>query len=267
MHREHFTMPMIYFHRVPNNYFQFKQFRIDQDRCAMKVTTDACVLGAWVSPPEHGKILDIGTGTGLLSLMLAQRTHSMIYAIEKDAQSFLQAKKNFEESQWRDRIKVFHDDVRNFLQEDSILNPSPLEKVPKADEVKYDFIICNPPFFQNQLRSPSAEKNLARHDVALDESSLLQAVTNLLSPQGKFAVLLPYEQSKDFVRKAQLCNLFPERQLLIRNKPHNPFIRIIVIFTRNSPSKIETEILSVKNESNEYSDFFQKLLREFYLYL
>jgi len=216
----------------------------------MKVTTDACILGACAPAPDHGKILDIGTGTGLLSLMLAQRTPAMIDAIENDEQSFLQAKENVANSPWSDRINVIHEDVKNFSR-----------------EVKYDFIICNPPFFENQLHSPSFQKNQARHNLSLDSESLLDAVNKLIRSEGKFSVLLPYSQSSDFSRKAKTRELFLSGQFLIRNAPDRSFIRAIMTFEKSIPLKLKTEILSIKNESGQYSDFFQRLLKDFYLHL
>src|SRR2546421_11557996 len=121
---------------MSNSFFQFKQFRIDQDRCAMKVTTDACILSAWAPIPPAGNFLDIGTGTGLLALMMAQRSAGIIDAIELHEESFLRAKENVEASRWRDRIHIIHSDAKLF-----------------RPNKKYDFIICNPPFFQNQLKT------------------------------------------------------------------------------------------------------------------
>jgi tRNA1Val (adenine37-N6)-methyltransferase len=235
---------------MANDYFEFKQFRIDQDRCAMKVTTDACILGAYAPAKESKRILDIGTGTGLLALMLAQRTQGIIDVIENDESSFLQAKENVLQSPWHDRINVIHCDLRDF-----------------DPEKKHDFIICNPPFFENHLRSASIQKNQAKHDLSLDYATLLDSVTRLLDPSGFFTVLLPYNQSQSFVRSAEVRKLHISKQLLIRNRPDKSFIRMVMIFSFLPSIKIETEILSIKNESGEYSDFFHRLLKDFYLHL
>ena len=235
---------------MSNSYFEFKQFRIGQDRCAMKVTTDACILGAYSPAPDEGTILDIGSGTGLLALMLAQRTQAIIDAVELDASAFLQLEENIETSKWKHRVQAIHADIKNY-----------------ESQKKYDFIICNPPFFSKQLQSPTAEKNRARHDVSLDADVLLHSVQRLLAPQGKFSVLIPYDRLNDFTRKAKLHQLQLSKQLLIRTRPDKPFIRAILVFEDKEVMKIETEILSVKNESSEYSDFFHRLLRDFYLYL
>jgi tRNA1Val (adenine37-N6)-methyltransferase len=235
---------------MSNTFFEFKQFRIGQDRCAMKVTTDACILGAYSPAPDAGTILDIGSGTGLLALMLAQRAHAMIDAVELDASAFSQLRENIESSKWKSRIQAIHTDIKSY-----------------APHTKYDFIICNPPFFSNQLQSPTTEKNRARHDVSLDDNVLLHSVQRLLAPRGKFSVLIPYDRLNDFTRKAKLHQLQLSKQLLIRARPEKPFIRVILIFKNEEVIKTETEILSVKSESGEYSDFFGHLLRDFYLYL
>ncbi|MEP7128610.1 MAG: methyltransferase, partial [Chitinophagales bacterium] len=135
---------------MSNTYFQFKQFRIDQDQSAMKVATDACILGAATPAPADGAILDIGTGTGLLSLMIAQKCSGRIDAVELDEGSFHQATSNVQNSLWKDRINVIHSDVRTF-------HPNK----------KYDLIICNPPFFENHFKSPFLQKNKAKHAVQL----------------------------------------------------------------------------------------------------
>lgn len=235
---------------MPNSYFEFRQFRISQDRCDMKVTTDACILGAYASAPESGRILDIGAGTGLLSLMMAQRTAASIDAVELDDASYFQLQENVSESPWSARITCIHSDISTHMPS------SP-----------YDFIISNPPFFSNQLLSPDENKNRSRHDTTLDADALLHSVKQLLRDSGQFAVLFPYQQLHEFTRKAGFCHLKLSQQLLIRSRPDKPFIRVILIFQSEPPVEVKTEILSVKNESDEYSDFFRRLLQDFYLHL
>src|SRR5215831_18097201 len=132
---------------MSNAFFQFKQFRVDQDRSAMKVTTDACILGASIPVPVYGKILDVGAGTGLLSLMMAQRTQCDIDGVEVDEESYRQAHENFQNSPWSDRLKIVHDDFKKF-------NP----------DYKYDLVITNPPFYENSYRSANPALNAAKHN-------------------------------------------------------------------------------------------------------
>lgn len=235
---------------MANSFFQFRQFRLEQDQCAMKITTDACILGAWAPAPDTGNILDIGTGTGLLTCMLAQRTAAAIDAIEIDADSYRQAKENFSKTLWRDRLQLFHGDARRF-----------------ASERRYDFIICNPPFFENQLPSPSDAKNKARHSSFLSLSELAEVTDRLLDDDGKFAVLIPAERTEDFIKKAALFNLFLNKQLFIRSHPHASPFRIILVMGRKPVDSITESMLTIYESENVYSSDFTALLRDFYLHL
>src|SRR3979411_468651 len=162
---------------MSNPYFQFKKFTIQQDRCAMKVCTDACILGAWFAAkvPDYSSILDIGGGTGLLMMMLAQKSNSEIHGIELDLSSFKQMKENISQNKWKERLKVFPGDTR-----------------PYSFPMKYDFIIINPPFFENDLPSDSAEEQLAKHSKMLTLDELVGVIDKNLEPHGAFGILLPY---------------------------------------------------------------------------
>lgn len=161
---------------MSNHYFQFKQFTIHQDKCAMKVSTDACIQGAWTPiANDVVDVLDIGTGTGLLSLMLAQRNSSIhIDAIELDADAAIQAKENASASPWADRVQMMQGDVttHQFTKQ-------------------YDMVICNPPFFNNSLLGDDAQRNSVRHTISLSYDALLAVLQNVLKPTGYAAVLLP----------------------------------------------------------------------------
>jgi tRNA1Val (adenine37-N6)-methyltransferase len=236
---------------VPNSYFQFKKFRIEQDRCAMKVTTDACILGSWVPIPNQGNFLDIGTGTGLLCLMLAQRSKGEIDAVELDQESFDQAKENVERSSWSKRISIIHSDIRNF-----------------QPGKKYDFIICNPPFFQEQLKSSMSKKNIARHDETLNVSTLLQSVERLLiRPDGKLAVLFPFNQLDGFISAAGKSGLFLYQKLLICDHWQKEVTRCVMVFGCLPSSEIKTETLLIKDDLGNYTSQFIELLKDFYLHL
>jgi tRNA1Val (adenine37-N6)-methyltransferase len=218
----------------------------------MKVTTDACLLGAWAPVPSAGKFLDIGTGTGLLALMMAQRSQGIIDAIEVEEDSYDQAKENIEESRFSERITVIQADVMDYAR--AYNGPC------------YDFIICNPPFFERQLPAASPKTNIARHDVRLNAGQLLSAVKNLLKPhEGKFSVLLPFRQAKDFVSSAQTENLFLWEELLIRSKPRKAVIRCVMIFRPSPSQKIKSESLCIKDDEGHHTEMFSNLMRDFYL--
>jgi len=236
---------------MSNPYFQFKQFRVDQHNAAMKVTTDACLFGAWVARqaalmPHLNNCLDIGTGTGLLSLMIAQQSPAAIDAVEIEENAFIQAKQNFANSLWRDRLRVHHTGISDFNQGN-----------------KYDLIICNPPFHENELRSPSATINLARHDQGLTFELLVKEVDRLLSSAGLFAVLLPYYRVEEFIRIASLANLYLQNKLLVKQTEKHDFFRGVLVFGR-VPSELISEEIIIKI-GDQYSHEFSELLKEYYL--
>ena len=162
---------------MANSFFEFKQFTVHQEDCAFKVTTDACILGAYPEIPEPEKICDIGTGTGILSLMMAQKfSGAIIDAIEIDPLSAKQAGENFKSSPWDNRITVFNDSIQHFARQ---------------NKIKYDMVICNPPYFEDHLRSKDHRKNLARHNYKLSLSELAEYVKDLLTDMGYFYAILP----------------------------------------------------------------------------
>ncbi len=207
-----------------NPYFRFKQFTVQQDRSAMKVCTDSCILGAWTALhlKKERAILDIGTGTGLLPLMLAQKNGSMIDAIESDPESATQAMENTRQSKWSDRIRVIHGDV---------LHHRP--------ESLYDFIITNPPFFESDLRSPKEFKNRTKHDESLTLQEVVELIGQFLRPDGAFSILLPFHRTGYFENLALTHGFFLREKLIVRQTPaHAPF-RSICLFTREkSPAPI-----------------------------
>lgn len=244
---------------MANAYFQFKQFRIEQDRCAMKVSTDACILGAYTAQSIQQNthyVLDIGTGTGLLSLMLAQAMQAQITAIEIDENAYLQAKVNFEASKWAGRLQIFHQAVQNFS--------TPIQKTRE----KFDLIICNPPFFVDSLKSPQKEKNLARHTDSLSFEDLLNCSDRLASKNAKFIVLLPVAESlllEKELRKGNY-NFFILEKLFIEDNPNKPPHRVILTLGREEKVLVE-KILTVKDIAGSYTTDFIRLMKEYYLYL
>jgi len=237
---------------MSNSWFQFKKFRIDQGNCAMKITTDACIQGAWTPIlPTVRNVLDIGAGTGLLSLMLAQRNADIIIdAVELNPAAASQAAQNINISPWADRINIICKDIAHF-----------------ESKQPYDLIICNPPFFANSLLSPTHSKNLARHNVSLTSQQLLNIATSLLSEKGKLSLLLPYTEYLDWRKTALQCELYEAEILNIRHRPSAPVKRVVTILT---PMFVDTPTineLTIQNIDGEYTDEFKKLLADFYLNL
>ena len=230
-----------------NTHFSFKQFIIYQDQTAMKVTTDACILGAYTDVRNAKYILDIGTGTGLLTLMLSQRSEAQIDGIEIEEVSHHQALKNVEDSIFKDRIKLYHTDIQSFTTQNC-----------------FDLIVSNPPFFQNHLKAETQTRNNALHTDTLSFEDLLSSVIRLLSPNGTFVVLLPSYESSVLEVMANQLGLFANKKLSIHHSEGSKILRIITTF---GFVKIETlnEQLFIKNSDECYTADFQRLLRDYYL--
>ena len=188
----------------------------------MKVCTDACIFGAWMARKNLSakNILDIGSGTGLLILMLAQQQDIPIEGIEIDGQCFRQLRENIEQSKWADRISLHHGDVRNFVA-----------------NVRFDFIISNPPFHENSLNTPSRTSNLARHSAELKLEELIVDIDRLLTDEGTFAVLLPYYRTAYFEELASEKNFRLLEKLLLRQSPGHKYFRSILYYSRTNISK------------------------------
>ena len=242
---------------MPNNYFQFKQFTIQQDKCAMKVCTDACLFGALVAncnPDSYrestANCLDIGTGTGLLSLMLAQKNSSVkIDAVEIDALAAEQAKENVAASPWADRINIFNEDILSF-------DPGK----------QYDCIISNPPFFEDDLQSPDDSKNKAKHNTSLSLIQLIQVIDKHLAADGFFAVLLPYHRVEYFITEATKAGFHLYKQILAKQTMKHKFFRGILFFSRKEKEFENREII-IKDTNQNYTAEFSALLKDYYLFL
>jgi tRNA1Val (adenine37-N6)-methyltransferase len=250
--------PFCYFRGVPNSFFQFKQFTVRQDRCAMKVCTDACLFGAWVTDellrqaPVRPQILDIGAGTGLLALMVAQKhPRAVIDAVEINPEAASQAAENFAASPWSDRLHV---------------HPIPVQEFYTPSRHRYDVILANPPFYANDLKSGNTGRNLALHSEKLNFFELLSVVERHLAPHGVFAVLLPYQRTAEFIRTAHEKSLYPFQRVSVRQSAIHAFFRSMVSFSRTPAVVIETE-LTITAENGGYTPAFARLLQDFYLYL
>lgn len=237
---------------MSNSFFRFKTFTIHQDHCAMKVCTDACLFGAWVAdhctrqlhPPES--VLDIGAGTGLLSLMMAQKlTNARIDTVELEEACAFQAAENVDASPWSGRIQILQGDIRSIH----------LGK-------KYDYILSNPPFYANDLKSPSITRNLALHSEALQLPDLFTKAVSLLAPHGKLALLLPAVRESETLSIATTHQLWPENIISVQpSTTHAPF-RVIFVFGREKREPNKTTICI--REATNYSKAFQLLLSDYY---
>lgn len=249
-----------------NNYFRFKQFTVHQDKCAMKVCTDACLFGAYIAEKlsaekvKQGKedllagapkkFLDIGTGTGLLSLMLAQKTDYNIDAVEIDEQAALQAKENFEASPWKDKLKVYHSSVLSY----------------EPASLKYDFIISNPPFFEDDLKSFQTKRNIALHSTELNLRDLIIKIKRLLAEDGSFAVLLPYHRAAYFEKLAEENGFFIKEKVLVKQTPEHEYFRVILLLEASFVKPGHHEII-IHDENGKYTEAFTKILKDYYLNL
>ena len=186
--------------------FQFKQFRVAQDRCAMKIGTDGVLLGAWTSLKNNPfSVLDIGSGTGILSLMIAQRSHAeQIEAIEIDDDAYEQCSENFENSPWNDRLFCYHASLLEFVEE-------------VGDS--FDLIVCNPPFYSEDYKTENKSRDLARFNDAMPFKHIIYAVAHLLAEDGLFSIVIPRKEEDDFVALANTIGLFPQRILHVKGNP------------------------------------------------
>ena len=237
---------------MSNGYFQFKQFRVEQGNCAMKVTTDACIAGAWAQIPSSGaRILDIGTGTGLLALMLAQKAPGWhIDALELDQTAVGQANENVAAAQCTHRITVIKGDVRTY----------------NVDS-QYDMIITNPPFFNNSLLSDNKNRNAARHTVSLTYDDLAAAADRLGTAKCEMTVLLPAVEFDLLVPIMAAQGWYAHRQLCIRHTAASPVKRIVGVFSKTGAATPVISYLDIYSCQNVYSPAFAALLAPYYLNL
>ena len=233
--------------------FRFKQFAIVQERSAMKVGTDGVLLGAWVRLNEgHSRILDVGCGTGLVALMVAQRTAQWgaeVVGVEIDSPSAAEAAYNFAQSSWTDRLSVAECAVQEY-----------------HTDTPFDHIVSNPPYFVNSLLSPDAARATARHTTALSFDALAHSASRLLSEEGVLSVVLPYDAASDMVLAAARCGLFLSRRMDVRSKATSAPIRVLLEFGRNAVPTERTELTIHSPEGPcGYSPDYVALTKDFYL--
>jgi tRNA1Val (adenine37-N6)-methyltransferase len=239
---------------MPNPYFRFKQFTVYHDRCAMKVTTDACLFAAWVARQIKSlnakSLLDIGTGSGLISLMIAQENKLSIDGVEIDDEAASQAKENILSSPWKESIRIIHHDILDF-----------------PEEKKYDVVVSNPPFYENELISASKKRNAAHHSHELSLKELFHCIRVHLKEESHFFLLLPFKREREIKGLANEEGLFINKKLIVRQSVnHQPFRVLVQGSGKNSGPAIETEI-AIRDEKQQYTADFVELLKNYYLYL
>ena len=241
--------------------FTFKQFQVNQDRCAMKIGTDGVLLGAWtplINNPYN--VLDIGAGTGILSLMLAQRSNAehtsqngelatQIDAIEIDEDAYEQCVENFEASPWGDKLFCFHAGLDEFVDE---------------PEDEYDLIISNPPFYTDDYKSDNTSRDLARFEDALPFEELIEAAALLLSDNGIFSVIIPYKEEERFVSMCKELDLFPLKMTRIKGTPTSEIKRSLLAFCRIEQTPLIDE-LTIEISRHQYTPEYIELTKDFYL--
>ena len=251
--------------------FTFKQFAISQDRCAMKVGTDGVLLGAWARVAHCRRVLDIGTGTGLVALMAAQRSQAHIVAIDLDADAVAQATANVAASPWPARIQVMEVDAREIDHSDvSIQNSESTHPEANSEfriknsEFLFDAILCNPPFFENALKSPDAARTMARHTDTLSFDELARSAARLLSPEGELSVIIPYDRAHDMTVSAACQGLFATRQTIVIPVEGGKPKRMLMAFSREGqPHRVET--LCIHDAQRRPTADYVSLVSDFYL--
>jgi tRNA1Val (adenine37-N6)-methyltransferase len=228
--------------------FRFKQFDIQQNHAAMKVGTDGVLLGAWAHAIKPTSILDIGTGTGLIALMLAQRyPKANVTGVEMDKKACVDAQANFDRATFSKRLKLIHD------------------KIQHVDVgLGYDLIVSNPPFFQNGLQTPDDRRTNARHTTELTYFDLIKSVNRLLSKNGEFALIIPFDQNTIVIEMAKSFELYPSRHTCTKGNSDAPTKRSLLQFAREETETTQ-DTLTIEYGRHVYSDAYKKLTSEFYL--
>lgn len=231
------------------DYFHFKKFSVRHDRSGMKVGTDGVLLGAWADVQNATHILDIGTGTGIIALMLAQRASESVTidAVEIDANAYTDARENIAASPWHDRIQLHHIPIQQF-----------------TTTVKYDLMVSNPPYFQKSYKPPTAQRETARHTEQLTFDEILVTAEKLLHPHGKLNVILPYTEGLQFLGLAEHKGLHCSRKWIFRTRENKPVERFLLELGWEKKPLEQDEVLLYRS-GEEWSDGYRALTRDFYL--
>lgn len=237
---------------MANKWFEFRQFRVDQDKTAMKVGTDGVLLGAWSSLPQKGhRCLDAGAGTGLLSLMICQRCpETFVDAIEIDKHSALQCEENFQNSPWTGQLAVHHVSLQDF-------RPNP--------PLRYGLLICNPPYFTASRKSDDASRNMARHDEFLDMDDLFAKGKQLLGENGILSFIVPFDKKSECLKRAADFNFYLFREANVISSPGKAPKRWMAEFSRHEKEILSEDILIEESGRHQYSNRYKELTAPFYL--
>ena len=230
--------------------FYFKQFKVKDGRSTMKVGTDAVLLGTVTKVVKSDNILEIGTGSGVIALILAQRSEALIDAIEIDSESAGQASENIKSSPWKERISIIHDSLQEYAIKTS---------------KRYDLIVCNPPFFSCSLKSPDKKRNLSRHDEMLTYGELIRCSNELMAPGGSLWVILPCRESDEFSAIAKKSGLLAHFRMMIVSKTGRPGHRYILQFQKEPPAGIEENTVAILDENGHHTAEYKELTKEFYI--
>lgn len=241
-------MPHRHSEYIMSKPFQFNRFVVYDSQCAMKVGTDGVLLGAWCHATHANRLLDIGTGCGVIALMLAQKTgaHSHIDGVEMDPACAAQAQQNVSRSPWPDKVKIWPLPIQDFRPTGA-----------------YDLIVSNPPFFVNSLLPPDHRRGISRHAGELSFHDLLAAVSTILAPHGSFDVIVPADSAHAFADLAGHFHLYCRRSCSFRSRPHKKVERVLMSFTR-LPGEIIKEELVLYANGDTWSDAYHALTKDFY---
>ena len=231
--------------------FFFKKFGLFHHRSTMKIGTDAILLGRWTEVSENDEVLDIGTGCGLIPLMLAQKGIKSADAVEIDNDSYEEAAQNFSNSAWNSRLFAIHDDIKHYAE---------------ICEKKYDLVVSNPPFYFGDNIPEKAKKGLARHTNTLSYNDLLSAVKKIMKPEGRFSLVLPAIESKTFLKDAENQGFFLEKELLIvpieGKEPNRINMQLVV----NQVNSIKTETFVLRHPDHSFTKEYKDFLKDYYLH-
>lgn len=233
---------------MPNNYFKFKQFTINQEHAAMKVGTDGVLLGAWANCTNVKYALDIGAGTGLIALMLAQRCNAVIDAVEIDKNALIDAKENIAQSPWANRIHIFDSSIQEF-----------------TPNRKYDLIVSNPPFFSQSHKANTNSRTMARHNDSLSANDLFNNVYRLLDINGRFCLVIPTDNFENYCEAAKSYNLNCNEIYWLKPTPNKPPKRVLIEFSFQNNNTIENYMIIEDRGRHQYSEKYKTLTKDFYL--
>ena len=236
---------------MPNSAFAFKQFNVKQDKCAMKVGTDAVLLGSWIQPNGSTHILDIGTGTGVIALMLAQKTNASIVGIDIDVSATQQAQENVDESKFKNSITLFNTSFQDYV---------------KTTSLKFQLIVSNPPFFEQSLKSSDEKRSNARHADVLPFDELLEGVIKVLDESGKFCLILPTLEADKFRNMAQKKGLYLSKLLRVKSRVDKDTDKRHLMQFEFTPTEFSEETIAIEeDERHSYTEAYKELTKAYYL--